>query len=89
MENKNQRKLRKTLEGIVVSDKTDKTRVIKVERRTRHAFYDKVVKIAKKYHAHDEKNESKMGDTVQIMSVKPISKLKRWRVSKVIEKAKG
>ncbi|MBT3393164.1 MAG: 30S ribosomal protein S17 [Elusimicrobiaceae bacterium] len=80
---------RKALVGIVVSDKQSTTRVIKVERLMRHAFYGKIVKRAKKYHAHDKDNASKMGDKVEIMSVKPISKLKKWLVTKVIEKAQG
>ena len=80
---------RKALVGIVVSDKQSTTRVIKVERLMRHAFYGKIVKRAKKYHDHDKDNASKMGDKVEIMSVKPVSKLKKWLVTKVIEKAQG
>jgi small subunit ribosomal protein S17 len=82
------RNKRKTLEGWVVSDKMDKTRAIRIERRFRHALYEKVLTRDTKVYAHDEKNESRTGDFVEIMSTRPLSKLKRWRVVKVLEKAK-
>ena len=79
---------RKTRVGTVVSDKMDKTVVVKVERRYAHPLYGKQVTRSKKYHAHDENNEYKMGDTVRITETRPLSKLKRWRVSALVEKAK-
>ena len=70
----------KTREGIVVSDKMQKTVVVKVERVYRHPLYQKVVKVAKKFKAHDELNECKVGDRVEIMETRPLSRDKRWRV---------
>jgi small subunit ribosomal protein S17 len=78
---------RKTLEGVVVSDKMDKTRVIRVVRSVRHPFYEKVVKKSKKFHAHDENNSAKAGDVVEIVSTRPLSKLKRWRIVRVVKAA--
>ena len=66
------------LQGVVVSDKNDKTIVVKVERRLRHPVLKKTVRLSKKYHAHDEKNEAKTGDVVRIEETRPLSKLKRW-----------
>ena len=88
-ENKNvsERADRKSVTGVVVSDKMDKTRVISVERTYRHAFYDKTMRKNVKFYPHDEANESKAGDVVEIVSVRPLSKLKRWRVARIIEKA--
>ena len=74
---------KRILQGEVVSDKTDKTIVVKVQRRFRHPFYGKVISRSKKYHAHDEKNKFKEGEIIQIIECNPISKKKRW---KVIEK---
>ena len=71
-------------EGIVVSDKMDKTIVVRVDRRTRHPIYGKVMNLSKKYYAHDEKNEAKAGDTVRIVESRPLSRLKRWTLAKVI-----
>lgn len=71
---------KRILQGEVVSDKTDKTVVVKVERRFTHPLYKKVVRRSKKYHAHDENNQFKVGDTVRIEECPPISKLKRWTV---------
>lgn len=68
------------LTGTIVSDKTDKTVVVKVERRVKHPLYGKIVKRSKKYHAHDEGNEFHEGETVRIEETRPISKLKTWRV---------
>jgi small subunit ribosomal protein S17 len=73
---------------VVVSDKGDKTVVVKVERRFAHALYGKQVTRSKKYHAHDEQNEYHVGDTVRITETRPLSKLKRWRVSELIERAR-
>jgi small subunit ribosomal protein S17 len=71
---------KRILQGEVVSDKTDKTVVVKVERRFTHPLYKKVVRRSKKYHAHDEANQFKTGDTVRIEECAPISKSKRWIV---------
>jgi small subunit ribosomal protein S17 len=78
---------RKTLEGVVVSDKMDKTRVVRVVRSIRHPFYEKVMKKSKKFHAHDENNSARAGDVVEIVSTRPLSKLKRWRVVRVVKAA--
>ncbi|ACC98958.1 Ribosomal protein S17 [Elusimicrobium minutum Pei191] len=87
MENKETRGKRKVLSGVVVSDKGNKTCVVEVERLVRHGLYSKTLKRAAKFHAHDEGNEAKIGDKVEIMSTRPISKMKRWRLSKIVEKA--
>jgi small subunit ribosomal protein S17 len=79
---------RKTRVGIVVSSKMDKTVVVAVERRYAHPLYGKQVTRSKKYHAHDEQNEYNVGDTVRIMETRPLSKLKRWRVVDLVERAK-
>ena len=79
---------RKTRVGTVVSDKGDKTVVIAVERRYAHPLYGKQVTRTTKYHAHDENNEYHAGDTVRIMETRPLSKLKRWRVVDLVERAK-
>ena len=71
---------KRVLTGTVVSDKTDKTVVVKVERRVKHAMYGKIIKRSKKYHAHDETNEFREGETVRIEETAPISKLKSWKV---------
>lgn len=80
---------RKELTGIVVSDKMDKTVVVMVERRVRHPLYKKEIKKRKKFYANDEKNECKIGDKVRIMETRSLSKLKRWRVVEIIERAPG
>ena len=86
MENKrNERKVR---EGIVVSDKMDKTVVVLEETMKLHKLYKKRVKTSKKYKAHDKKNECGVGDRVQIMETRPLSREKRWRVVTILEKAK-
>ncbi len=71
---------RRVLQGVVVSDKGAKTIVVKVERRVMHPLYKKIIRRSKRYHAHDEANELKVGDTVRIRECRPISKLKRWEV---------
>jgi len=78
---------RKERVGIVVSDVQDKTIVVKVDRRTAHPLYHKVVKISKKFTAHDENNEAKKGDTVRIVETRPLSKSKRWRLQEIISRA--
>ncbi|MGP1361729.1 MAG: 30S ribosomal protein S17 [Candidatus Fimenecus sp.] len=82
------RNLRKTRTGVVVSDKMDKTVVVAVKDRVRHPLYKKIVNRTVKFKAHDEKNECGVGDRVQIMETRPLSKDKRFRVAKIIEKAK-
>ena len=79
---------RKIRQGVVVSDKMDKTVVVLVERRTTHPLYRKTVTRSEKYHAHDETNDVNVGDTVRIAETRPLSKTKRWRVVDVIERAK-
>lgn len=83
-----ERNLRKTRVGEVVSDKMDKTVVVAIEDNIRHPLYKKIVKKTKNFKAHDEKNECGIGDRVEIMETRPLSKDKRWRVTKIIEKAK-
>ena len=79
--------LTRTLVGQVVSDKRAKTVTVLVERRVKHELYGKIVSLSSKYHAHDEKGEYKMGDTIEITESRPISKTKNWVVSKLIQKA--
>jgi len=83
-----ERNLRKTRTGIVSSSTREKTITVKVERRIQHPMYGKYVKVTKKFHAHDEANAAGVGDTVEIMETRPLSKTKRWRLVQVIEKAK-
>ena len=71
---------RRILQGVIVSDKMDKTVVVSVERRIMHPIYKKFIRRSKKYHAHDENNEFKIGQTVKIRETKPISKTKSWEV---------
>jgi small subunit ribosomal protein S17 len=71
---------KRVLTGVVVSDKTEKTVVVKVERKVRHPLYGKIIRRSKKYHAHDEGNAYKEGETVRIEECAPVSKLKSWRV---------
>lgn len=78
---------RKTLEGVVVSDKMDKTRVVRVTRTVSHPFYGKVMTKSSKFHVHDEANQSREGDVVEIASTRPLSKLKRWRLVRVVKAA--
>ncbi|MBL0355437.1 MAG: 30S ribosomal protein S17 [Chitinophagaceae bacterium] len=82
------RNLRKTRIGVVSSNKMDKSIVVTVERKVKHPLYGKFVKKSTKFHAHDEKNECSIGDTVKIMETRPISKTKRWRLVEVVEKVK-
>jgi len=78
---------RRTIRGIVVSDKMDKTVTVLVERVYKHPMYKKYVRSHSKYHAHDEQGEARVGDTVELMSCRPLSKLKRWRLLRVIRKS--
>ena len=83
-----QRGYRKTREGLVVSDKMDKTVVVEVEDRVKHPKYGKVLRRTKKYQAHDEQNQCGVGDRVLLMETRPRSATKRWRVAEIIERAK-
>ena len=82
------RNLRKTRVGVVSSNKMDKTITVNVERKVKHPLYGKFLKKTTKFHAHDEKNECSIGDTVKIMEARPMSKTKRWRLVEVVEKVK-
>ena len=83
-----ERTARKVREGLVVSDKMDKTVVVSVEDRVKHAMYGKVLRRTTKYKAHDENNECGIGDRVLLMETRPLSATKRWRVVEILEKAK-
>lgn len=87
-ENKVERSARKVREGLVVSDKMDKTVVVAVEDRVKHALYGKVLRRTSKLKAHDEQNEAGIGDRVLIMETRPLSATKRWRIVEILEKAK-
>ena len=83
-----ERNLRKTRVGMVVSDKMDKTVVVAIQDNVKHPLYKKIIKRTVKFKAHDEKNECGIGDKVEIMETRPLSKDKRWRVTQIIAKAK-
>ena len=83
-----ERNLRKTRVGKVISDKMDKTIVVAVVDSVKHPLYKKVVKTTYKLKAHDEANEAKVGDTVEVMETRPLSREKRWRLASIIEKAR-
>ena len=83
-----ERNLRKTRIGVVTSNKMTKTITVAVERKVKHPMYGKFLKKTTKFHAHDEKNECSVGDTVKIMESRPLSKTKRWRLVEVVEKVK-
>ena len=83
-----QRSSRKVREGVVVSDKMQKTVVVRLERRFAHPRYGKMVTRSTKVKAHDENNDAKTGDTVRIMETRPLSKDKRWRVVEIVERAR-
>ena len=82
------RNMRKIRQGVVVSDVNDKTIVVQIRERKAHPIYKKMMTTTKKFHAHDENNEAHVGDTVRIMETRPLSKMKRWRLVEIIEKAK-
>ncbi len=88
MEDNIVRNLRKTRTGVVSSNKMDKTITVKVERKIKHPLYGKFLKKTTSFHAHDEKNECSIGDTVKIMESRPLSKTKRWRLVEVVAKVK-
>lgn len=79
--------MRKTLVGVVVSDKMDKTRVVAVERTFRHPRYERVVKQTRRFKAHDERNEARVGDRVLIEETRPLSREKRWRIRQILQRA--
>ena len=83
-----ERNLRKTKIGVVTSNRMEKTVTVEIERKVKHPMYGKFVKKTTKFHAHDEKNECGIGDTVKIMEARPLSKTKHWRLVVVVEKAK-
>jgi small subunit ribosomal protein S17 len=80
------REQRKQLEGVVVSDKREKTITVRVERVTRHPLYGKVLRTSKKFHAHDENNEAQEGDRVRILESQPYSKTKKWVLLEILER---
>ncbi len=80
---------KRVLTGTIVSDKGDKTVVVKVERKVKHPLYGKIIRLSKKYHAHDEDNSFKQGEVVRIEETRPMSKLKTWRVLDRLSAAKG
>ena len=82
------RNLRKERTGVVTSNKMDKSITVAIKKKKKHPIYGKFVNKTKKYHAHDEKNECNIGDTVKIMETRPLSKTKRWRLVQIIERAK-
>ena len=84
----NTRNIRKSRVGVVVSDKMDKTIVVAIEHRVKHPLYKKIVTHTKKFKAHDELNEARVGDKVEIAETRPLSKDKCWRLVSIIEKAK-
>ena len=81
------RGMRRQVVGTVVSDKMDKTVLVSVERLVKHSLYKKFIRKRNKFAAHDEKNECRVGDKVKITESRPLSKMKRWRVSEIVEKA--
>ena len=83
-----ERNLRKTRVGLVVSNKMDKTIVVAVQDNVKHPIYGKIIKRTLKLHAHDEENTCNIGDKVEVMETRPLSKTKRWRLVQIIEKAK-
>ena len=87
MSTETQRGVRKERSGVVVSDKMDKTIVVMTERRIRHPVYGKEISRTKKFYAHDEKNEAKVGDVVRISEAIPLSRLKRWRLVEIVTRS--
>lgn len=83
-----ERNRRKTLIGVVISNKMQKTVVVKVETKNKHPLYKKLVITHKKYHVHDEKEDCNIGDVIEIIETRPLSALKRWRLNSIVEKAK-
>jgi small subunit ribosomal protein S17 len=88
VQNTETRNLRKVRVGVVTSNKMDKTIIVAIQRKVKHPIYGKFINKTTKFHAHDEKNECSIGDTVRIMETRPLSKTKRWRLVEVVEKVK-
>jgi small subunit ribosomal protein S17 len=88
MSQSSQRNFRKVRVGTVISDAMDKSIVIRIDRQMKHPLYSKPVKTSSKLHAHDENNEAHVGDLVRVMETRPLSKMKRWRLAEIIERAK-
>jgi len=82
-----QQQTNRTLQGRVISDKMDKSITVQVERRVKHPIYGKFIRRSTKVHAHDENNECRMGDTVVVEQCRPLSKTKKWRLVKIVERA--
>ena len=82
------RAMRKVRTGTVVSDKMDKSIIVRIDRTIRHSTYSKIIRTSTKLYAHDEKNEAKTGDKVKLMEARPLSKTKRWRLVEIVEQAK-
>ena len=82
-----ERKRRKLQVGRVISNKMEKTITVQIERLSKHARYEKFLRLRTRLHAHDEKREAKIGDLVEVMETRPLSKLKRWRLTRILEKA--
>jgi len=80
---------RKRREGVVISDKMNKTVVVEVERRVRHARYHKFLRLRRRYHAHDEANNCRIGDRVRLIETRPLSATKRWAVETILERPEG
>jgi small subunit ribosomal protein S17 len=87
-EDRTERGRRKVRQGVVVSDKMDKTVLVRIDRQMRHPLYKKIVRRSSKLAAHDERNDAHVGDTVRVMETRPISKNKRWRLIEIVERAK-
>jgi small subunit ribosomal protein S17 len=79
---------RRVIQGVVVSDKMDKTRVVKITRLVKHPLYKKYIKRSRKFMMHDENNETRVGDVVKMMETRPLSRWKRWRLLEIVERAK-
>lgn len=84
---KENRGSRKSLQGLVVSDAMEKTIIVQVERSSRHPLYKKIIRKRKKYAVHDQENQARKGDKVEIMGTRPLSKTKRWRLVRILEEA--
>lgn len=87
-EETSERGRRKVRTGVVMSDKMDKTVLVRIDRQMRHALYGKTVRRSSKLAAHDETNEARVGDTVRVVETRPLSKTKRWRLVEIVERAK-
>jgi len=82
------RNMRKSRMGTVISNKMDKTIIIRIDRTMRHPLYERIIRTHSKLYAHDENNDARIGDRVKVMETRPLSKLKRWRLTEIVERAK-